>query len=438
MSYLAQLRSAKLVSVNNVTKAAKKRKRVASKSGDDEYEDGTAKDNDSSDGDTDPIAQDDIGLEPRCHARLPSPEAATSSGADHITPDMAAGSPEDEDDITCLEDSDEDDNDNSDSDTDPIAQDDIGLEPRHHARPPSPEAATSSGANRTTPEMAAGSPSEHERPQDDNTLQSRGEVGPVLERRPKVTRYPGGNAGVTHSKANMTKNQKHETKIGDASQSNPYAPFASSLDWQIAKWVKLHGPSSTAFTEMMAIEGVQERLGLTFKNTQELNDLVDSHHPGRPPFQRKEVLVGNEVCKVFYRDIIQCIRALFGDPDLAPYLIFAPKKHYINDERTERMYHDMHTGSWWWTTQATVEKVTLGATIVPVLVSTDKTQLTLFRNKSAYPIYMTIGNIPKEVRRKTSLHSYVLLGYLPTTKLEQVVNQAKRKRLTANLYHACM
>ncbi|KAH9164278.1 hypothetical protein EDB89DRAFT_2116298 [Lactarius sanguifluus] len=333
---------------------------------------------------------------------------------------MATGSPEDEDDITSSEDSDEDDKDSGDSDTDPIAQDDIGLEPQRHARPPSPEAATSSGTDRTTPEMAA----------DDNTLQRRGEVGPVLERRPKATRYPGGNAGVVHSKANMTENQKYETKIGDASQSNPYAPFASSLDWQIAKWAKLRGPSSTAFTEMMAIEGVQERLGLTFKNTRELNDLVDSHLP--------EVLVGDEVCEVFYRDIIQCIRALFRDPDLAPYLIFAPEKHYIDDERTERMYHDMHTGSWWWTTQATVEKVTPGATIVPVLVSTDKTQLTLFRNKSAYPIYMTIGNIPKEVRRKTSLHSYVLLGYLPTTKLEQVVNQAKRKRLTANLYHACM
>ncbi|KAI9435278.1 hypothetical protein H4582DRAFT_2112374 [Lactarius indigo] len=245
----------------------------------------------------------------------------------------------------------------------------------------------------------------------DDSISSEDE-GPVLERRPKVTRYPGGNAGVAHSKKNMTENQKYEAKVGDVSQSNPYAPFASSLDWQIAKWAKLCGPSSTAFTKMMAIDGVQERLGLTFKTTREMNRLVDSHLPGRPPFQRKEVLVGDEVCEVFYRDIIQCIHALFGDPDLAPYLIFAPEKHYIDDERTEQMYHDMHTGSWWWTTQAAVEKVTPRATIVPVLVSTDKTH--------AYPIYMTIGNIPKEIRRKSSLHSYVLLGYLPTTKLEQV------------------
>jgi hypothetical protein len=51
---------------------------------------------------------------------------------------------------------------------------------------------------------------------------------------------------------------------------------------------------------------------------------------------------------------------------------------------------------------------------------------------------MMIGNIPKDICQKTSLHAYVLLGYLPTTKLEQEMNKTKRKQLTANLYHTCM
>ncbi len=168
---------------------------------------------------------------------------------------------EDEDDGAGSEDKDEskdkdEDGTGSDSDTAPIAQHNIGLEPRRRTWPPSPEVAISSGADRTTPELATGSPSEHEQPQDDDTLRKRGEVGPVLERRPKVTRYPGGNAGVVHSKTNMTENQKYKAKVGDTSQANAYAPFASCLDWEIAKWAKLRGPSSTAFTEMMAIDGV--------------------------------------------------------------------------------------------------------------------------------------------------------------------------------------
>src|SRR6266702_2878265 len=88
--------------------------------------------------------------------------------------------------------------------------------------------------------------------------------------------------------------------------------------------------------------------------------------------------------------------------------------------------------------QAAVERDTPGATIVPVLLSTDKTLLTTFRNKSAYPLYMTIGNIPKEIRRKPSMHAYILLAYLPTTRLVHVQNKAQRRRLVSNLYRSCM
>ena len=79
-----------------------------------------------------------------------------------------------------------------------------------------------------------------------------------------------------------------------------------------------------------------------------------------------------------------------------------------------------------------------GATIIPIIISSDKTQLTLFKNKTAYPLYLTIGNIPKEIRHKPSFRGYILLTYLPTSKLEHVTNRAQRRRLLANLYHACM
>ena len=100
-------------------------------------------------------------------------------------------------------------------------------------------------------------PSEDEPPQDDidceeleHVLASLG--GPTVT----VTKYPGGLAGMAHSTGKITENQNYEAKVGEWSQENPYAPFASSLEWQIAKWAKLRGPSSTAFTELIAIDGV--------------------------------------------------------------------------------------------------------------------------------------------------------------------------------------
>ncbi len=51
---------------------------------------------------------------------------------------------------------------------------------------------------------------------------------------------------------------------------------------------------------------------------------------------------------------------------------------------------------------------------------------------------MTIGNIPKELRRKPSQRTHVLLGYLPTTPLHHVQNKASRRRMVANIFHYCV
>lgn len=35
-----------------------------------------------------------------------------------------------------------------------------------------------------------------------------------------------------------------------------WAPFSSRVDWEIARWAKLRGPSSTALSELLGIDGV--------------------------------------------------------------------------------------------------------------------------------------------------------------------------------------
>ena len=53
-------------------------------------------------------------------------------------------------------------------------------------------------------------------------------------------------------------------------------------------------------------------------------------------------------------------------------------------------------------------------------------------------MYLTIGNIPEEICQKPCTHAYVLLAYLPTTKLMHVSNKAQCRWLLGNLYHTCM
>ncbi|THU78566.1 hypothetical protein K435DRAFT_824095 [Dendrothele bispora CBS 962.96] len=218
-----------------------------------------------------------------------------------------------------------------------------------------------------------------------------------------------------------------------------WAPFNSRMDWEIAQWAKMRGTGSTAFSDLLAIDGVHEALGLSYQNSDELHKIIDNDLPiQRPSFTRAEVVVAGEAFDLYKRDILECIRALYGSPEHAQYLCVAPERHYSDPDKTCRLYHDMHTGEWWWNTQKALEEQKPGATVVPVILSSDKTQITLFRNKSAYPVYLTIGNLPKEIRRKPSQQGQILLGYLPTTKLDHITNKASRRRTMANLFHACM
>ena len=81
-----------------------------------------------------------------------------------------------------------------------------------------------------------------------------------------------------------------------------------------------------------------------------------------------------------------------------------------------------------------------GAAASPVILATDKTQLTQFSgNKSAYPVYLTLGNIPRAIRRRPSEHACILLGYLPVSKVSRVgLTKREHKARTQRIFHAAM
>lgn len=94
-----------------------------------------------------------------------------------------------------------------------------------------------------------------------------------------------------------------------------------------------------------------EKLGLSYSTSKELNDIIDKALPGAPPFRCLNLKVDGEHLEFHCREIIPCIRSLFGNPDFANDLIYAPERHYTDAERTCRVYNEMHTGNWWWSVQ---------------------------------------------------------------------------------------
>ncbi|KDR76055.1 hypothetical protein GALMADRAFT_67859, partial [Galerina marginata CBS 339.88] len=140
-----------------------------------------------------------------------------------------------------------------------------------------------------------------------------------------------------------------------------------------------------------------------------------------------------------YRDPIEAIQSLWGDPALASHLVYRPRKLFSSCDRQNRIYTELWTGQWWHAVQS---RLPYGATVAPVIIASDKTQLTNFSGgKSAYPVYLTIGNIPKALRRKPTKNACILIAYLPveSAKLKgSGLSKVNVKIQTQRLFHEAM
>lgn len=160
-----------------------------------------------------------------------------------------------------------------------------------------------------------------------------------------------------------------------------------------------------------------------------------------------------EVVDLWACNPVDRIADLLSNPSFRNHATYAPSRMYSSSDRSMRIYDEMWTGDWWWDTHVNNTYLLLSililtirsiqaclpedATIAPVIIASDKTQLSNFSGvKTAYLVYLTIGNIAKDVRRKPSHHATVLLGYLPITALTHY-SPATRSATQYALSHQC-
>ena len=100
-----------------------------------------------------------------------------------------------------------------------------------------------------------------------------------------------------------------------------------------------------------------DKLDLRYRSSRDLNQIVDGALPARPAFVRRTYQLGGETHELYLRDALGLVEALYGSPEFANELVFAPEKHYVRvggeGERVSwsRRFSDMHTGRWWWKLQ---------------------------------------------------------------------------------------
>ncbi|QRW08902.1 plasma membrane ATPase 4 [Ceratobasidium sp. AG-Ba] len=146
---------------------------------------------------------------------------------------------------------------------------------------------------------------------------------------------------------------------------------------------------------------------------------------------------GIEIVELWLRDAWEIVKRLLRNKRLGKFMQFKPIKKWTSPERTEQIRDDIHTADWMWEVQGEI-KDEFG-TVIPIIISSDETKLTNFSgDKKAHPVYLTIGNLPKRLHRRTSKRANILLGYLPVPKLDCETNAAARRLHRRNLFHGCM
>jgi hypothetical protein len=85
--------------------------------------------------------------------------------------------------------------------------------------------------------------------------------------------------------------------------------------------------------------------------------------------------------QIRYQNVVTAIEFLMGHRPFVSYLAYAPVRQFSGTSSNNRIYNEMYTADWWWETQGKVPK---GATIILILLATDRTMLTQhYGNESA-------------------------------------------------------
>ncbi|PPQ74944.1 LOW QUALITY PROTEIN: hypothetical protein CVT26_011417 [Gymnopilus dilepis] len=177
----------------------------------------------------------------------------------------------------------------------------------------------------------------------------------------------------------------------------PWYPFETREEWQVAHWIMSFRVDQAKTNDFLKLSPIRnlifgEEKSAYLHSRQRIDALLRSEGP-------KWTYVH------YYRNPIECIKELITNSAFRVIMAYSPHV-------AEAM--NCRAGASRWITDHLCSDVNYnllallpdGTAVVPIILSSDKTNLTRFNgDKQAWSVYLSIGNISKSTRRKTSSHA---------------------------------
>lgn len=152
-------------------------------------------------------------------------------------------------------------------------------------------------------------------------------------------------------------------------------PYRDEEEWELSKWliknvghnatdeflklkiVSSHRLRSTTSAHPLFHEQTRQRTQPTYTNTRNHLAHLDQL-PGGCDWKLEEIVLhGNkksseggqqtERLELWFRDPVDCIQELLGNPMFASHMKYAPEYLAKNEDGTDRIFNEMWTGDWW-------------------------------------------------------------------------------------------
>ena len=128
----------------------------------------------------------------------------------------------------------------------------------------------------------------------------------------------------------------------------------------------------------------------------------------------------------FYCNVLDCDRYLLGQIAYRDDFVYAPYREY--NPNGQRIYAEMHTVDWWWDVQVQTPNPFLSKQSLTETRRQFQLMRRLFRSyrflirrispnsparKKAWPVYVTLGNLPSGRHNSPASMAVLLLALLP-------------------------